>query len=415
MGQMRIRLSARRGTYGIAALLAATVLIDTGAHAEPEIAAGVIVGGESGEADDGEAEPDEADIPAAENDTLPLLEIGGSVALGHETIIPDDAASARVSEAFADLEAEITVHLAPTARLGAVLAFERVTDPAPGEDRFFEDHGSFVEELYAGLDIGRAALQLGKIAPTFGWAADDAPGLYGGEIPGEYELVEQLGAKARISLSETAGSAPDTTVEQALHLALFAADTTFLSDSLFTSRGGLDVSDGGVGNTGFPESFAVAYTMQVRDAEDELAGPSFQTAVRRLAPGAGDEHAEWGLLAAFEDRRALGRGFQLSPIAEAAYFVHAEGEADPAWALSLGAELAKGPWLISSAWGMRDVLTDGSDRDYAVTADLGRLFEVPGLGELRADIAYAFARDEEGRKHFIGVQIEREFGFRLFR
>jgi hypothetical protein len=40
---------------------------------------------------------------------------------------------------------------------------------------------------------------------------------------------------------------------------------------------------------------------------------------------------------------------------------------------------------------------------------------VPGLGELRADIAYAFARDEDGRKHFIGVQIEREFDFRLLR
>jgi hypothetical protein len=389
--------------------------MDTDSHAQPEQAAGVIVEDESGEADDGEAEPDEPNIPAGENDALPLLEIEGSVALGHETIIPDDAASARVSEAFADLEAEIAVHLAPTARLGAVLAFEPVTDPAPGEDRFFEDHGVFVEELYAGLDIGRAALQLGKIAPTFGWAADDAPGLYGGEIPGEYELVEQLGANARISLSETAGVAPDTTVEHALHLALFAADTTFLSDSLFTSRGDLDVSDGGVGNTGFPQSLAVAYTMQVRDAEDELAGPSFQAAMRRLAPGSGDAHAEWGWVAAFEDRRALGRGFQLSPIAEAAYFVHAEGEADPAWAVTLGAELAKGRWLMSSTWGMRETLSDGSEPDYAVTADLGRLFEVPGLGELRADIAYAFARDEDGRQHFIGVEIEREFGFRLFR
>src|SRR5687767_2945046 len=228
---MRIRLSGRRGTYAVAVLLAATALLDAAAPAEPEEAVNVTEAGESGESEDGEAEPDEAHTSAADTDELPLVEIGGSVAVGHETIIPDDDFSLRVSEAFANLEAEITVNLAPAARLGAVLAFEPVTDPAPGEDRFFEDHGLFAEELYAGIDIGSAALQLGKIAPTFGWAADDAPGLYGGEIPGEYELVEQLGAKARISLSEAAGFAPDTTVEHALHLALFAADTTFLSDS----------------------------------------------------------------------------------------------------------------------------------------------------------------------------------------
>ena len=418
MRPMRIRPPSTRWLFEIAAALAASLLLSSHAHGEDAVAqsnaALLIEADEDSEAEDDETEPDEADTSGAETESLPLLEIEGSVALGHETIIPDDAPSSRVSEAFANLEAEITAHLAPNARLGAVLAFEPVTDPTPGEDRFFEDHGLFVEELYAGLDVGRAALQLGKIAPTFGWAADDAPGLYGGEIPGEYELVEQLGAKARISLSEAPGVA-DTTVEHALHLAVFAADRTFLSDSALTSRGDLDVSDGGVGNNGFPESVAAAYTMQVRDAEDKLAGPSFQAALRRLAPGAGDEHAEWGFLGAFEDRRALARGVQVSPIAEAAYFVHAEGEADPAWALTLGAELAKGSWLISSTWGMRDVLTDSSDPDYALTADLGRLIEVPGLGELRADIAYAFARDEDGRKHFIGVQIERDFGFQLFR
>jgi hypothetical protein len=61
------------------------------------------------------------------------------------------------------------------------------------------------------------------------------------------------------------------------------------------------------------------------------------------------------------------------------------------------------------------VLADGSEPDHAFTADLGRLFEVPGLGELRADIAYAFVRDEDGRNHFIGVEIEREFGFQVLR
>ena len=360
-----------------------------------------------------EAEVDDAEAGADAAEESPLVELEGSFTLEYERIEPRDDASARVSDAFASLDADIIVNVAPNAWLGVALGFEPVTDPAPGEDRFFEDYGLVADELYAGLQIDAAEVQIGKMAPTFGWAADDAPGLYGGEIAGGYELVEQVGVNARVSLSELPGSAAGTTVEHALHLAFFAADTTLLSDSLFTSRGQLHVSDGGVGNTGFPESFAVAYTVQVRDAEDELAGPSFQTALRRLAPGSGDEHAEWGIVGSFEDRRALGDGSWISPIAEAAYFIHAEGERDPAWALALGAELAKGPWRLSSTWETRDVLDADSPRDYAITADIGRLFELPALGEIRADIGYAVARDEDGRNHFIGVQLEREFDFRL--
>lgn len=417
---MRGWFFSRVGPSRLAALLVASSLLVPSVHAEDEFGPDEAAGDLGPEADEedpaGPAEEAEIDDERSAADeeagVLPLVEIEGSVALEYERIEPEDEASARVSDAFASLDADIIVNLAPNAWLGAVLVFEPVTDPAPGEDRVFEDYGLFAEELYAGLAVGAAELQIGKIAPTFGWAADDAPGLFGGEIAGEYDRFEQLGMNARVSLSEVRGSAGDTTIEHALHLAFFAADTTLLSDSLFTNRGEQGVSDGGVGNTGFPESFAVAYTLQVRD-DDELAGPSFQAALRRLAPGEGDRHGEWGVLGAYEDRLTLGRGVWLSPIAEAAYFIHADGEADAAWALTLGAELAKGPYRFSSTWERRAIAADGSEAEYAVTADVGRIFEMPALGEIRADVAYASARDEAGRSHFIGVQFEREFDFRL--
>ena len=181
---------------------------------------------------------------------------------------------------FATIDPEITINLTPHARIGAVLAYEPVTDPEPGEDRFFEDHGLFVEELYAGFDVGRGDIQVGKIAPTFGWAADDAPGLYGGEIAGEYELVEELGINARLSLVGDADAAAGRDGRAGACTSPSSRPTRrFLSDSLFTSRERLHLSDGGVGNTAAPESFALAYTYQTRDSDDELAGPAFQAAL----------------------------------------------------------------------------------------------------------------------------------------
>jgi hypothetical protein len=180
----------------------------------------------------------------AEAEGLLLVRLEGSLALGYEKFVHSGDPDARVSDVFTTIESEIAINLSPHAGLGAVLVYEPVIEPGPGEDRFFGDHGLFAEELYAGVDIGKATLQIGKIAPMFGWAADDAPGLYGGDLPGEYELVEEIGINARISLSEAPASSEGTTVEHALHAAVFTADTTFLSDSLFTSRGRLEISDG---------------------------------------------------------------------------------------------------------------------------------------------------------------------------
>jgi hypothetical protein len=124
-----------------------------------------------------------------------------------------------------------------------------------------------------------------------------------------------------------------------------------------------------------------------------------------------DDHAEWGFVAALENRFLLADDYYVSPIAEAAYFLHAEGGADPGWAVMIGAELAKGNWRASSTVGARDMRADDDQEDYAVTVDLGRIFEVPGLGELRADVAYALGREEGDRTHVIGVQIEKELYF----
>jgi hypothetical protein len=365
------------------------------------------------------AEPVE-DEPAPESDehapaelaeTQPWIVVEGSVSLGYEMTSPHDHPASRIHDAFAAIDPEIAIHLAPRIRIGAVLGFEPVIDPEPGEDRFFEDHGLFVEELYAGFDIGRATFQGGKIAPTFGWAADDAPGLYGDAIAGEYELIEKIGLQGRLVLSESEGPVGGVKTEQMLHAALFTADRTFLGDALFTGRDRLRLAHGGVGNTTAPESFAFAYTYQTRDSDDELVGPAFQLAVRRLAPGVDDDHAEWGFVGAVESRFLLADGYRLSPLAEAAYFLHADGGREPGWAVTVGAELAKGAWRASSTVGTGDMRADDEQQDYAITIDLGRFFEVPGLGDLRADVAYAFGRDEGERTHVIGLQIEKELDF----
>lgn len=69
---------------------------------------------------------------------------------------------------------------------------------------------------------------------------------------------------------------------QTLGANLFTADTTFLSDSIFTSRGRLARADGGATNTGRLDNFS--FTI---DGEEIAALPDFSwhLGYRHLQPG----------------------------------------------------------------------------------------------------------------------------------
>ncbi len=155
------------------------------------------------------------------------------------------------SDGYITFEPDLTVMLAEGFRFNAGLTLEPVAD-WDDEKRFLEDHGLFVRELNVEFDVGPATVKAGKLTPTFAFAYDELPGIYGDLLTDELELAERMGGEATLSFGGEDGT-------YSISAAVFTADTTFLSDSILEGRGRTE-EDGSIGNTGELENFTVALT-----------------------------------------------------------------------------------------------------------------------------------------------------------
>ncbi len=160
---------------------------------------------------------------------------------------PDD----ELNDTFTTIEGDFGLAIGEGLGIRGLATFEPVKDPQG--DRFMEDFGLLLEEIYVYGRLGRADLRAGKFNPYFDLANDLAPGLYGDDLAGDYELTERLGTAIALPVEAPGG-------EIVLHASVFVADRTPLSDSLFSGRGRLQRADGGLSNTDYPQSVALAAT-----------------------------------------------------------------------------------------------------------------------------------------------------------
>lgn len=151
----------------------------------------------------------------------------------------------------AELEAKLT--LPAWLSLNGVAVLETVRDPAPGNDRYFDDEGLYMEALYLAWERGSYGLKAGKFGQNFGIAWDAAPGIWGTDLAEDYEIAEQMGIGGQVQYS------PYPEINFAFSLSTFFADTTILAQSTFAGRGTKSISDGGPGNTEGFDSFAAAF------------------------------------------------------------------------------------------------------------------------------------------------------------
>jgi hypothetical protein len=292
---------------------------------------------------------------------------------------------ARIDEVSASFEGGLWLEFPGGASLHATLILEPVTDPSG--DRYFEDFGLYAEELYLALPAGGAEIRAGKINLDFGLANDEAPGLFGDEFPGEYELTERIGMAAELPLGSGAAG-------PALTAAVFLADTTPLSDSLFTRRGRLHERDGGVSNTGAPQSFLLGL--------DGAAGATGYSAGLRYQTAPGGEADEYGaVLGLTREVGIAGTGGAL--LGEAAYFPRFNGAHASAVFLTAGAGVELGDAELSAVFGQR---WSAGDPDGHM-ATIGLDYE---LGDaLTLGAAYLLLKDEGETSHTVGLQLTFEF------
>ncbi len=135
----------------------------------------------------------------------------------------------------------------------AALQIEPVTDIRPGERRAFRGEGLYAEELFVQWTDDALTLRAGKFIPTFGRAWYLTPGRFNTVFVSDYEIVEQTGIEISYAMTTEAMG------RHAISLSDTMGDRTFLSQSMFTNRGQVHLSDGGPSNTRWPQSVSVAY------------------------------------------------------------------------------------------------------------------------------------------------------------
>ncbi|QIE54735.1 hypothetical protein G5B40_04330 [Pikeienuella piscinae] len=334
------------------------------------------------------AKGEEAEAQATRAPSYPRLTGGVAIEVEDDYTFDSDDKTAEINDLYNTTEAALSLEFSASTSLNTTLVFEPIRDPGPNDDREFEDQGLYMEELYFRRDFGPAAALAGKYDPAFGFAWDAAPGLYGADFAEDYELTEKLGAAIEIPFELGGGDAAFT-------IAAYMADRTIFSDSLFSNRGNLDESDGGVSNTDAPESFVVSLA-------GEADGFTYNLGFRRQAEGVGDAKDEYGFVAG-ASAPIGGSGVEM--LGEFAYFPNFDGSSDSAVYGALGLAAPVGPVTLSGVYSLRDVQHASTDHLATVSAE----YEIAEGLSVGAGYRYG---DEGGvESHTVGALLVYEFGF----
>jgi hypothetical protein len=328
----------------------------------------------------------------------PYVEGTLDLELGDNYIFSSDDPGLEINDLYLKGELGLKLGLTHIFSINGGLTFEPVLDTEPYEDRTFGDHGLYLDTLNLQADIGRATFLAGKFEPEFGRAWDVAPGVFGTDFAEDYELAEQIGFSGAYRFGTT-GMGTHT-----LTGAVFYADRSVFSNSIFTERGELGAADGGAGNTGRPDNFMVSLAGEEMPA---FPGLSYQLAYRHLSAGEGDPSDEDGFLASLLHETELSNSVTLGLIGEAAYFSGYGGTGVDAVYFTAGTSLKKGPWHGELSATLRDFDFGGSSTDYLAQVSAGYEFD----GGYDISLGYGIVRETDIVSHEVGLRLTKSFAF----
>jgi hypothetical protein len=323
-------------------------------------------------------------------------------------------------ESFGGIDIEPTVdgsfYLKPADhwKLIGAATTESVLDRMPGEDRAFEDIGTYVEKLYAEMDYQPARVRIGKIEPNFGIATHYLDGLYATDLLGDYDNKERWGAEADLNF-EALG------LSNSIGAAAFTIDRTVLSESLFTNRGRAGLSDGGAGNSDGLSSFIVfldgcADKKGLDCYSDGRFG--YRLGIRLQDAGRATEEQinegitpqdETGYLAAATAR------FDIEPVTlrllgEVAFFNHFDDEPGDVWYATASSSAEIEPVTLMATYTREQSLVAGEPDtsedlfDFTAAYETGEEHSFPGKWTLAA--GYRYGRDVDGHSdHTVGLSL----------
>lgn len=332
-----------------------------------------------------------APMVALADGTFPMINSETSIEVQNDGVIRNsDKSMGTYDDLHLKVEQETGVFLSPEFGIKSQVVLEPLM--TPDGDRFFANNGLYLEQLYAQYWTDVAGIYAGKFNPAFGRAYDDAPGIYGTDFAGDYELTEADGIGGVVDFGS------DRVGHYEVKGAAFTLDTTFLSESLFTRPNGSNPrtdrprrftrDQGGLYNTGDLDNFTVDLGLYGLAAVPDLtAYVSFES----LGNGTPGASRQTGVAAGLGYEVDLGGDMSLVPRAEYAHFNNADGDpATNADYVTASVELDKGPWDVAVVGGVRKFNSNGAAADYTdhlrevsagYTFENGVKLEVSAAGE----------------------------------
>lgn len=353
----------------------------------------------------------------AEDCAAPCLGYAFSNEFQGDWIVWSDPSSNESYDLQLAADREIFLALTEELKLVTAIASEPVKDKRAGEDRIFEDHGTFVEMLYAEFDLEPLTVKLGKFEPAQGWASPELDGIHATDVAGNLDTEERWGV-------ETAFAFAAAGLEHLLTASLFTTDRTILSESIFTNRGRTTLSDGGAGNTKGLSSLAL-YLSGCAGAESEecysegdygyRVGFRYQKAGRATEDQIDDgimPDNELGVVAAAVRSFEIDEDMTLRLLGEAAYMRDFEDGDGDALITTLSAALDRGPWTYESTYSQqRNFSSKAEGGSTEHLADVTAIYrfgdDVTFFGETwQAAAGYSYSLDAEGETaHTVALKV----------
>lgn len=344
-----------------------------------------------------------ASTAAFAEESFPRIDIVVPVELQNDYAFDSDVRASELNDTFLTIEPEISFRLSENFSIEAGLVFEPIKGAT--DDRFLEDQGLFVEQLFLSYQGEGFGLKAGKFNPAFGVAWDKAPGIYGVDFAEDYELTERIGLGGDVTFgTEAAG---DHTVS----VATFFADTSILSQSFLNSRGETRRGSGGLSNTEDFSSFSVSLDSESVPA---LGGLGYTLGIAQQDGGVGTREDETSYVAGVFGSFEVADGITLEPIIEYVYQDNDAGTIADQDYFTIGNAVLVGPWNVSLSYTARN-----TDANVAGTADVeDELFQASAgyafENGLTADLGYRFSEEASVDTHILGVLFTYELEASLY-
>lgn len=339
----------------------------------------------------------------------PRLEVEVDIEIQNDWNFDSDDPDNEFNELFTTTEPGIGFTILPGLSIQSGLVIEPIDNTQPGEDRVFDQHGIFIEQLYLLYEQDAFALYGGKFNPGFGIGWDALPGVYGTEVAEDfYEQTERIGVGGALNFGG-GGIGGEGFGEHTLAAQTFFADTTVLSEAFGEERPRLDLSDGGQSNT---EDFSsMSMTLDGGGFAAGPLDPGYHLGFTYQEGGRGDPEDQVGLAAALTGAIEVMDDMTVEPIVEYVRFFNADAQDQDRDIFSAGLATYYGPW--NAALTYSQVWTDPNDPAVAdldvtqVQASVGYTFDFG----LDVDIGYKFNQEENVDSHTVGVLFHYAFDF----